>query len=278
VTGNTIHDIHVRALFTGAEMAGIKFHAAIDVEICGNHIYRTCRGLWLDWMAQGTRVSRNLIHDSARQDLFVEVNHGPFLVDNNVFLSPQSILTFSRGGAYVHNLMAGSVDVRDYDKRLTPFLKPHSTALAGMHDNPSGDERYFNNLLIGAGDLSPYDRARLPVVMQGNVFVGGAKPCRHEVAPLLVPKCDPALRLLEQGDATHLEMRFDPAWIRARVRGLITSDTLGQAAIPKLPFVAPDDSPIRIDTDYFGKRRDESAPTPGPFEAPGAGALRLKLR
>ena len=31
VTGNTIHDIHVRRLFTGAEMAGIKFHAAIDV-------------------------------------------------------------------------------------------------------------------------------------------------------------------------------------------------------------------------------------------------------
>src|ERR1035441_8390061 len=29
VTGNTIHDIHVRRLFTGAEMAGIKFHGAI---------------------------------------------------------------------------------------------------------------------------------------------------------------------------------------------------------------------------------------------------------
>ena len=57
VTGNTIHDIHVRRLFTGAEMAGIKFHAAIDTEISRNHIYRTCRGLWLDWMAQGTRVS-----------------------------------------------------------------------------------------------------------------------------------------------------------------------------------------------------------------------------
>ncbi len=54
VTGNTIHDIHVRRLFSGAEMAGIKFHAAIDVEISRNHIYRTCRGLWLDWMAQGT--------------------------------------------------------------------------------------------------------------------------------------------------------------------------------------------------------------------------------
>jgi alpha-N-arabinofuranosidase len=32
VTGNRIHDIHVRQLFSGAEMAGIKFHAAIDTK------------------------------------------------------------------------------------------------------------------------------------------------------------------------------------------------------------------------------------------------------
>jgi len=73
VTGNVIHDIHVRRLFTGAEMAGIKFHAAIDSLIADNHIYRTCRGLWLDWMAQGARVSRNLFHENASEDLFVEV-------------------------------------------------------------------------------------------------------------------------------------------------------------------------------------------------------------
>jgi alpha-N-arabinofuranosidase len=100
VTGNTIHDIHVRRLFTGAEMAGIKFHAAIDVTIGHNHIYRTCRGLWLDWMAQGTRVSGNLFHDNASEDLFVEVDHGPFLVDNNLFLSSVSLLDVSKEGLY----------------------------------------------------------------------------------------------------------------------------------------------------------------------------------
>ena len=88
VTGNSIHDIHVQRLFSGAEMAGIKFHAAIDVEISRNHIYRNgCWGVWLDWMAQGTRVSGNLFHDNLEPDLYTEVDHGPFLVDNNVFLS-----------------------------------------------------------------------------------------------------------------------------------------------------------------------------------------------
>ena len=141
VTGNTIHDIHVRQLFSGAEMAGIKFHAAIDVEISRNHIYRTCRGLWLDWMAQGTRVSANLFHDNRSQDLFVEVDHGPFLVDNNIFLSPMTLLVNSQGGAYVHNLIAGGMALNAFDGRLTPFHKAHSTEVAGLHDNPCGQRR-----------------------------------------------------------------------------------------------------------------------------------------
>ena len=56
ITDNTIHDIHVRQLFSGAEMAGIKFHGAIDTLISRNHIYRCRRAIWLDWMAQGTHV------------------------------------------------------------------------------------------------------------------------------------------------------------------------------------------------------------------------------
>ncbi len=108
VTGNTLHDIHVRRLYSGAEMAGIKFHGAIDVQITRNHIYRTCLGLWLDWMAQGTRVSDNIFHDNDA-DVLVEVDHGPFLMDNNLFLSPVSLMDHSQGGAYVHNLFAGSI-------------------------------------------------------------------------------------------------------------------------------------------------------------------------
>ena len=148
ITGNVIHDIHVRQLFSGAEMSGIKFHAAIDVQICRNHIYRSCRGLWLDWMAQGTRVSGNLFHDNLGEDLFVEVDHGPFLVDNNIFLSPYTLVDRSQGGAYVHNLFAGDVSPNTYDARKTPYHKVHSTLLAGFADNPSGDDRFFNNLFV----------------------------------------------------------------------------------------------------------------------------------
>jgi alpha-N-arabinofuranosidase len=277
VTGNTIHDIHVRRLFSGAEMAGIKFHGAIDVQICHNHIYRTCRGLWLDWMAQGTRVSGNLFHDNADQDLFVEVDHGPFLVDNNIFLSRMTLLDVSQGGAYVHNLIAGGARMNLFDGRMTPFHKAHSTEVAGLHDNPSGDDRFYNNVLAESGNLGPYDAAKTPVWMEGNVFFKDAKPSKHEKDPLVKPDFDPNVRLVEKPDGFYLELHLDKAWAGQRTRKLVTTERLAKAAIPNLPYEQPDGKPIRIDTDYFGKRRDEANPAPGPFENPGQGEIKLKV-
>lgn len=63
-----------------------------------------------------------------------------------------------------------------------------------------------------------------------------------------------------------------------RTRNLVTTKRLGKAAIPDLPYEQADGTPIRINTDYFGKKRNESNPTPGPFENPGTGPVRLKVR
>jgi alpha-N-arabinofuranosidase len=277
ITGNTIHDIHVRQLFTGAEMAGIKLHAAIDVVIGGNHIYRTVRGLWLDWMAQGTRVTGNLFHDNLNEDLFVEVDHGPFLVDNNVFLSPKTLLSVSQGGAYVHNLIAGAIQSIAFDARQTPFLKAHSTDLSGMHDNPFGDDKYFNNLFIGPADLSLYDQAPLAVKMDGNVFLEGAKPSIREPGPVVRPAYDPGLKLVEKADGFYLRLKLDEP-LDGRTRRLVTTELLGTATIPDLPYEQADGQPVRIDIDHLGKARDPGHPTPGPFERLRTGQLELKLR
>ena len=277
ITNNTIHDIHVRRLFTGAEMAGIKLHAAIDVTIRGNHIYNTCLGLWLDWMAQGTRVSGNLFHDNG-QDLFVEVHHGPFVVDNNLFLSSNTLHDRSQGGAYVHNLIVGSIYMCPYDDRQTPFHKAHSTELGGMHDNPCGDDRYYNNLIVQKGDLSQYDETRMPVWMNGNVFLQGAKPCRHEEKPTVNAEFDPAIRLVEKPDGWYLDFKFDRDWISTRQRSLVNTNLLGKAVIPGVPYENTDGSPLTIDGDYLGKARSKTNPTPGPFENPGTGSISIKVR
>jgi len=276
ITGNTIHEIHMRRSFSGAEMAGIKFHGAIDVQISRNHIYRTCRGLWLDWMAQGTHVTGNLFHDND-EDVFVEVDHGPFLLDNNLLLSSLSLTDNSQGGAYAHNLFAGAIDVLPFDDRQTPFLKAHSTAVAGYHTNPRGDDRFYNNLFVQRGDLTQYNDAPLAMQMDGNVFLHGAKPSRYEMHPLVEPNFDPGIRLDAKADRLYLEFKFEQAWTGQRARKLVTTSLLGRATIPDLPYEQPDGTPLQIDTDYFGRSRSKSHPTPGPFEDPGQGVLALKV-
>ncbi|MGH9590442.1 MAG: hypothetical protein ACRD25_08600 [Terracidiphilus sp.] len=72
-------------------------------------------------------------------------------------------------------------------------------------------------------------------------------------------------------------LRFDRNWMGAQPHKLVTSGSLGRAMIPDLPYEKPDSSPIRIDTDYFGKPRNASNPTPGPFERPGTGEVSFKV-
>jgi alpha-N-arabinofuranosidase len=296
VTGNDIHDIHVRRLFSGAEMAGIKFHAAIDVEISRNHIHRTCRGLWLDWMAQGTRVSRNLFHDNAGEDLFVEVDHGPFVVDNNLFLSAVSLLDMSEGGAYAHNLLTGKIISWPELRRLTPYHPPHSTAVAGLKNIRGGDDRFYNNILIGGGEslavtrkpagkgvqradgfgLWVYDAREFPLQAGGNVYYKGARPYAKEARPVVQPGFDPGVRVVEQGRNVFLHLNLGQAVQKSGTR-LVTTELLGKARIPGLPYENPDGSPLKIDVDYFGKPRSAAGPAAAPFENPGAGPLTLKV-
>ena len=52
---------------------------------------------------------------------------------------------------------------------------------------------------------------------------------------------------------------------------------LGKAVIPDLPFENADGSPLKIDTDYFGKKRDTTNPFPGPFEVKESGKQKIKV-
>ena len=148
----------------GAETAGIKLHAAIDVTIRRNHIHHCIMGVWCDWQAQGARISRNLMHDNQRPegikqapgamfntDIFIEVGHGPTLIDNNILLSKVSVVMPSEGLACVHNLMLGtfglinsgvdSIVNGQREPRYTPYHIRHRTEVAGFMTILHGDDR-----------------------------------------------------------------------------------------------------------------------------------------
>jgi Right handed beta helix region/Protein of unknown function (DUF1565) len=152
IEDNHIYNIALKREFYGYEIAGIKLHAAIDVEIRHNRIHDCSLGTWLDWQTQGTRISRNLFHRNKR-DLFVEVSHGPYLVDHNIFASPASVESFSQGGAFVNNLVCGTLALVPVVERPTPYHRPHSTQVAGYAAILGGDDRHTGNIFLG-GDLA----------------------------------------------------------------------------------------------------------------------------
>ncbi len=163
IEDNHIHHINNMMELGGAEIAGIKMHAAIDVTMRRNHIHHCTMGIWCDWEAQGTRISQNLLHDNQRpafakqlkggmpsQDLFVEVGHGPTLIDNNILLSDASLRIATQGVAMVHNLICGSFTLVGGGTgwRYTPYHMPHHTEVMGFMTILHGDDRFYNNIFV----------------------------------------------------------------------------------------------------------------------------------
>jgi hypothetical protein len=269
VIGNDIHDIHVRRLFSGAEMAGIKFHGAIDVEIADNHIHHCgAFGLWLDWMAQGAQVKANLLHDNnVSQDIFCEMQHGPMLIANNILLSRTNFWFNSKGIAVTHNLLAGGINCTPFDGRNTPFHPAHSTEIAGLFNAPAGDHRFYNNLCAGRWNGKGIDNATLPCFAAGSVFTKGTQPSKFDTTPLLKPDFDAQVKLVQKEDGWYLSLATDKAWRNEAKCQPVTTELLGKAKIPNLPYENADGTPLKLDTDYFGKPRDPAHPFPGPFES-----------
>ena len=303
IEGNTIHDIHIRRLFNGAEQAAIKFHGAVDVQIRNNHIYRSNFGIWLDWMAQGAQIKNNLMHDND-EDIFLEVNHGPILVSNNLLLSKTNLLMNSSGVAFVHNIFAGKMNVINYDSRLTPYLKSHSTYVSDLHDNPGGDVQFINNLFVNEGNASQYSKALLPVVFDGNVYTKGTvralsqeKPMKFgemdkdgreklkkykeqqavELHALVKNEFDGIGRLSTLEDGVYLEINLDKGWLKDQSRKLVTTESLHPVIVPNLPFENTDGSSLKIDMDYLGRKRNLSNPSPGAFEIKKSGEQKIKV-
>jgi hypothetical protein len=275
IENNHIYNIWTKRQFNGAEIGGIKFHAAVDAVIRNNRIHDCGRGIWLDWMTQGTRVSCNLLYKNDLEDLFLEVNHGPFIVDNNIMLSPYAIRTQSEGGAFLHNLITGVVYTWPEPNRFTPYFLPHSTDIAGLTTIFAGDDRFYNNVFVGIGDKADknskqkygtegYNTAKLPVLMSGNLFYYGAKPSGSEKNFIESTAYDPEVKLTEEGVNVYLQFKPDQSYYSHK-GDLITSDILGFAKIPRARFENADGTSMIINKDYFGKSRLPQNVLAGPF-------------
>lgn len=278
IENNNIHDIHVRRLFTGAEMANIKLHGAIDVMIANNYIHDGGSfGIWLDWMAQGARISGNLMQGQfASEDIFLEVNHGPILIEHNLLLSPKSIFDVSEGVAYAHNVIAGAIRTQA-DSRQTPYHVAHGTAMGGLSSVSGGDSRFYNNLVVGPASLAVYNSAARPTPMSGNVFLKAAVASSRESSPLLQSAFDPGIQVLKGFGGYYVKMNADPAWGPARTRSLVDTALLASAVVPAAAFEQRDGTALSLNKDCLAMPRNVANPFPGPFETVQAGTNTWKV-
>ncbi|GHT22741.1 hypothetical protein FACS189430_04960 [Bacteroidia bacterium] len=288
IENNYIHDIWTKRQFDGAEIGGIKFHAAIDVQIRNNRIQYTCIGIFLDWMAQGARVSRNLLHENDLYDIFLEVNHGPCLVDNNISASPNSVSDWSQGSAFVHNIFAGRFwFFPESGSRYTPYHLPHQTDIAGISTVRGGDDRFINNLFLPITNeekkvhgvashygLAQYKRVGYSMQVDGNVYYNHALPFEGEAHQVIAPDFNPNFKVEDKGGEVYVS--FSLQGIEQLATEQVTTARLGVARVTQQAYEQPDGKPIVIDSDYLGFPRS-AHPQPGPFEAVKDGNMRFKV-
>ena len=304
ICNNHIYNIAVKHEFFGYEIAGIKLHAALDVKIHHNRIHNTTLGTWLDWQAQGVRVTNNLYYNNDC-DLMVEVTHGPYLVDNNIFASDFTFENDAQGGAYVNNLCCGKMGLLKVLDRSTPYHFSHTTQVAGTAVVYGGDDRFYNNLFIGVdgikncgtagynpntasyaeyvervlnqgiGDLEMFKQVEQPVYIAANAYFNGAEGFNRENDGYTDKMFDPCVKVIEESSEVYLEIHI-PKEMLEIAANIASTSTLGTVRIVDAIFDDPNAQPIILDTDYLGKPRSEK-PVVGPIEGLKPGNNRFKV-
>lgn len=301
ISGNHIYNIGTRREFYGHELGGIKLHAPIDVVIADNHIHDCTSAIWLDWQTQGTRVTRNVFHSNAR-DLFIEVSHGPYVVDHNVFGSKAALENFSQGGAYVNNLVLGSVRLEPVPDRPTPYHLPHSTKMAGYIGIFGGDDRILGNVFAGDPHAQPYAAHTVSAaskVGHGTSVYDGAPTTFEEyleevgkrwgdqqrfvevMQPVMItqnlylPGNTPYAReedahVLPEGGVTLLvnddgsvDLEYRlPAPFDLPTHPVVHGSRLGRVRVADTAFDSPDGTDLVLDTDLLGNHLGDGAEHP----------------
>lgn len=290
---NHIHHIGAKREWFGWEVGAIKLHAAIDATIRGNRVHDSVLGMWLDWQAQGTRVSSNVWYRNTR-DVMVEVSHGPCLIDNNVFASDICFDDSAQGSAFVNNLFCGRIRREAFLIRSTPYHFPHSTAVMGSAFTYGGDNRYANNLFApapgvecgtaiydghptsmdeyvrlveakGVGDEELSREVLQPMYVWNNAYLGEAKPFDKETGAIVDPDCQPAVTLREEQDGVWIDITVGEAVAAEEACApLVGTADLGEPRIAEERYENPDGTPLTVDRDILGAPRAARSAC-GPF-------------
>jgi hypothetical protein len=294
IYGNEIYNIAVKHEFYGHEIAGIKLHAAIDVSVHHNYIHDCTLGTWLDWQAQGTRISCNIYNKNDR-DFMIEVTHGPCLVDNNIFIDEYTFDNAAQGTAFVHNLCGGFTNHYPVLDRSTPYHLPHSTDILGTSLVYGNDDRWYQNIFVGGdkenrnygtadysdapisleeyiervralgdGDVEQYAMVPQPAYINGNAYLYGAKAFLGECEKV-ISNINPEMSIVEKDGEVYLDIIL-PEEMFCMDTCRVDTQMLGMTRLTEARYENSDGSPVSLDFDLLGNSRGDK-PAAGPLES-----------
>jgi alpha-L-arabinofuranosidase len=279
IEGNLIEDINTKNEFGGFETGGIKIHCAVDLTI-KNNIIRNVRigevgqyaGIWLDWSAQGCRVTGNIVYNSTAPALFLQNGHGgTVLVDNNIFEG--EIRTSMANCIYVHNLFVNCNWNYQFENFSPVFYKPHTGIVAGQIPIAYQNDINYNNIYIqtGTDEIPEYPGFRF----NRNVYWQGALPYRFGDSESIVkPEFIANVILKTLSNGVELQFLADDS-LRKVKPTLIDFDFVG---INEITGQGLDDwkgNRMAVDTDILGSKRNMKRLTAGPFGELNSGKNRM---
>jgi len=241
-------------------------------------------------------------------------------VEHNVLASPVSLELWSQGGAFVHNLIGGTVRLVPVHDRATPYHRPHSTQVKGYAIIYSGDDRWIGNIFLG-GDIAKaygydttqdadpaagygtaaYDGSptslkdyiyrianppegndsripgvREPAYLRDNVYAPGASAFADESSARALTG-QVSFEVVEEGDEVYLQAQLPQAFSGVRV-GVVTGADLPRPRLVDADFEERDGTPVIVDVDLLGKRKEPGRDYPaGPIAALTPGKSRIRV-
>jgi hypothetical protein len=208
-------------------------------------------GIWIDYANQGIRITGNVIYDTQAATVFLEMNHGPTLVDNNILIG-EKVRSNSEATIFAHNLFVDcSYQYNPDTKRRSAYYTPHTTKTVGTKTGTAQDEMWFNNIFVRQGIDDVKDAPGF--TSDYNIFLEGAKKSsfgdENSVTDPFVTgfiyKSHPlgvTIKLSMNDESSRLKA----PWLDHELVG--TFSTVRQTIEDRFG------NPIRVDTDINGKK------------------------
>ncbi|HEY2861269.1 MAG TPA: right-handed parallel beta-helix repeat-containing protein, partial [Terracidiphilus sp.] len=300
ITNNLIQDINFQMQFGGQETSAIKVHGATDLIISHNIIRRVFSsptrgdidshftGIWVDFANQGTRIAGNVIYDVDDYTIFIEANHGPLLIDNNILVD-SPMMSDSERVILAHNLFCNSgIRYQKRDSRSSGYFLPHT--LKQVKTLPAASrigDRYYNNIFIAVGADRLHSKRGAasstdPVNPQdyrsgSNVYYNGAPRQPWDQSGIENATFHASCKIQSLAGGAILQLAVDRS-VLALQCPLVDTALIGPYSVIDQGMEQHDGSPIRLDRDYFGTSRNTTHPRVGPFERLKPGANTFTLR